>query len=61
MKSVRGAAKRFKLKKNTIKRGSAYRSHILTKKSPKRQRGLRAPQKVDSRDEHGIKLMLCKA
>jgi len=36
MKTHRGAAKRFKKTKNKIKRGSAFRSHILTKKSPKR-------------------------
>lgn len=36
MKSVKGAVKRFKVKKNgTIKRGSAFRSHILTKKRKK--------------------------
>ncbi|MGD9596334.1 MAG: 50S ribosomal protein L35, partial [Wolinella sp.] len=28
MKTNRGAAKRFKLKKNLIKRGSAFKSHI---------------------------------
>ena len=39
MKSVKGAVKRFKVKKNgTIKRGSAFRSHILTKKTQKRKR-----------------------
>ena len=38
MKSVKGAVKRFKVKKNgTIKRGSAFRSHILTKKTQKRK------------------------
>lgn len=31
MKTNRGAAKRFKLKKNLVKRGSAFKSHILTK------------------------------
>ncbi|NOR55612.1 MAG: 50S ribosomal protein L35, partial [Sulfurovum sp.] len=32
MKSVKGAVKRFKVKKSgKIKRGTAYRSHILTK------------------------------
>ncbi|OHE01225.1 MAG: 50S ribosomal protein L35, partial [Sulfurimonas sp. RIFCSPLOWO2_12_FULL_34_6] len=32
MKSVKGAVKRFKVKKNgTVKRGTAFRSHILTK------------------------------
>ena len=38
MKSNSGALKRFKVKKNgQIKRGSAFRSHILTKKSQKRK------------------------
>jgi large subunit ribosomal protein L35 len=42
MKTHRGAAKRFKFTKSgKIKRGQAYRSHILTKKSTKRKRGLR--------------------
>lgn len=42
IKTHRGAAKRFKLTKSgRIKRGKAYRSHILTKKSTKRKRGLR--------------------
>ena len=32
MKSVKGAVKRFKVKKSgKIKRGTAFRSHILTK------------------------------
>ena len=32
MKSVKGAVKRFKIKKSgKIKRGTAFRSHILTK------------------------------
>ena len=43
MKSNSGALKRFKVKKNgSIKRGSAFRSHILTKMSQKRKRALRA-------------------
>ncbi len=52
MKTHRGAAKRFKKTKNKIKRGSAFRSHILTKKSPKTKRGLKKPQylsKVDTK------------
>ena len=41
MKSVSGALKRFKVKKNgSIKRGSAFRSHILTKMTQKRKRSL---------------------
>lgn len=42
IKTHRGAAKRFNLTKSgKIKRGKAYKSHILTKKSTKRLRGLR--------------------
>lgn len=42
IKTHRGAAKRFSLTKSgKIKRGKAYKSHILTKKSTKRKRGLR--------------------
>ena len=42
IKTHRGAAKRFSLTKTgKIKRGKAYKSHILTKKSTKRLRGLR--------------------
>lgn len=62
MKSVKGAVKRFKVKKNgTIKRGSAFRSHILTKKTQKRKRNLRGPQTVHCSDSKGTLLMLCKA
>ena len=42
IKTHRGAAKRFSLTKTgKIKRGHAYKSHILNKKSTKRKRGLR--------------------
>lgn len=61
MKSVRGAAKRFKVGKNKIKRGSAFRSHILTKMSQKRKRNLRAPGYVDLTNVTAVKKMLCKA
>jgi len=61
MKTHRGAAKRFKIKKNgTIKRGSAYRSHILTKKSPKRKKNLRAPHIVDSTNVAEVRELLGK-
>ena len=41
-KTHRGAAKRFSLTKSgLIKRGKAYKSHILNKKSTKRKRNLR--------------------
>jgi len=42
IKTHRGAAKRFSLTKSgKVKRGKAYKSHILTKKSTKRKRNLR--------------------
>ncbi len=60
MKSVSGALKRFKSSKNKIKRGSAFRSHILTKKPTKRMRGLKRSQYVDSTNANSVNLMLCK-
>ncbi len=42
MKTHKGAAKRFKKTgSGKLKRMRAYKSHILTKKSPKRKRRLR--------------------
>ncbi len=42
MKTRRGAAKRFKITgSGKIKRSKANKSHILTKKTPKRKRRLR--------------------
>lgn len=41
LKTHRGAAKRFRLTANgKVKRGKAYKSHILTKKDSKRRRRL---------------------
>ena len=62
MKSVSGALKRFKVKKNgSIKRGSAFRSHILTKMTSKRKRNLRNPQTIAEADSTRVKRMLCLA
>ena len=62
MKTNSGALKRFKVKKNgSIKRGSAFRSHILTKKSQKRKVNLRGPKVVSAADSTRVKRMLCKA
>jgi large subunit ribosomal protein L35 len=59
MKTVRGAAKRFKVKKSgSVKRGSAFRSHILTKMSQKRKRKLRSAQYVADVDTARVKSML---
>lgn len=59
MKSHRGAMKRFKLTgTGKIKRNKAYKSHILTKKSPKRKRGLRKSTILSKADHKRIKSVL---
>ncbi|ARJ57289.1 50S ribosomal protein L35 [Campylobacter cuniculorum] len=58
MKSVKSALKRFKVGKNKIKRGSAFRSHILTKKPSKRMRKLRTVKYVDSTNIKAVEKML---
>ena len=59
MKTVKGAAKRFKVTgTGKLKRESAFRSHILTPKSPKRKRQLRKAQLVHQADEGRVKRML---
>jgi len=59
MKSHRGASKRFKLTgTGKVSRHKAYKSHILTKKSAKRKRGLRQGTILTSADEKRIKSVL---
>ena len=61
MKSHRGASKRFKLTgSGKVKRNQAYKSHILTKKSPKRKRGLRKATTLTGADHKRIKSVLSK-
>lgn len=61
MKSHRGAMKRFKLTgTGKVKRSKAYKSHILTKKSAKRKRGLRKATLLTSADLRRIKSVLSK-
>jgi len=61
MKTNRGAAKRFKLKKSgKIKRGTAFRSHILTKTDAKTTRSLRSPKHVDKSNVKQVKQLLGK-
>ena len=51
MKSHRGASKRMKLTgSGKIKRNKAFKSHILTKKTAKRKRGLRKSTVLTSAD-----------
>ena len=59
MKTCRAAAKRFK-KTGTgkLKRNKAYKSHILTKKSPKRKRNLRKTGYVSTAQEKAMKKLL---
>ena len=59
MKSKSGAAKRFQATgSGRIKRGSAFRRHILTKKSTKRKRHLRAATSVSASDSGSVRSML---
>ena len=61
MKSHRGACKRLKLTgSGKIKRNKAYKSHILTKKSAKRKRGLRKATTLTSADLKRIRMILSK-
>jgi large subunit ribosomal protein L35 len=59
MKTHRGAAKRFKsTSSGKFKRGKAYKSHILTKKSTKRKRKLDTPTLVSDSDQKRVAAML---
>ncbi len=59
IKSHRAAGKRFKkTASGKFKRGSANRSHILTKKATKRKRDLRQPHYVRAEDAGRIKRQL---
>jgi large subunit ribosomal protein L35 len=52
MKSHSGAKKRFSVTgTGKVRRLKAYKSHILTKKDPKRKRGLRRPTIVETNGE----------
>jgi large subunit ribosomal protein L35 len=52
MKSHKGARKRFKLTgTGKVKRGRAFKSHILTKKTSKRKRRLRRSAIIATRGE----------
>ncbi len=59
MKTNRGAAKRFrKTGTGKIRRGKAFRSHILTKKSTKRKRNLRSATIINGRDEKNVSRLI---
>ena len=53
MKTKKSAAKRFRVRPGgTVKRGQAFKRHILTKKSTKNKRHLRGCRQR-ARDQHG--------
>ena len=59
MKTSRAAAKRFKVTgTGKLKRNKAYKSHILTKKSPKRKRNLRKSTVTDKTNVKNMKKIL---
>ena len=59
MKTKRAAAKRFKTTgTGKIVRNKAYKSHILTKKSPKRKRNLRKATVLDQTNVRTMKKVL---
>ena len=59
LKTKRAAAKRFKVT-GTVKlvRNKAYKSHILTKKTTKRKRGLRKDTVLDQTNVKTMKKIL---
>jgi large subunit ribosomal protein L35 len=59
MKTKSSAKKRFRVTASgKLKRGSAYRSHILTSKSTKLKRKLRKGHYVSKQDTPAVKMML---
>lgn len=59
LKTNRGAAKRFRVSASgRVKRGQSHKRHILTKKSSKRKRHLRAASAVHETDVGRFKQLL---
>ena len=59
LKTKRAAAKRFKVTgTGKLKRNKANKSHILTKKTTKRKRGLRKATITDKTNEKNMKKIL---
>ncbi len=59
MKTKSGAKKRFRVRPGgTVKRGHAFKRHILTKKSTKTKRQLRGSASVHETDVGHIKQMM---
>lgn len=59
MKTKRGAAKRFQVRgSGSIKRGQAFKRHILTKKTTKSKRQLRGSAAVHKSDVASVRNMM---
>jgi large subunit ribosomal protein L35 len=59
MKTKKSAAKRFEVRPGgTIKRGQAFKRHILTKKTTKAKRHLRGPVTLHEADVKSVRRML---
>jgi len=59
MKTKSGAKKRFRVRPGgTVKRGQAFKRHILTKKTTKSKRQLRGMTAVHAADEKSIRAMM---
>ncbi|WP_306602415.1 50S ribosomal protein L35 [Azonexus sp.] len=59
MKTKSGAKKRFSVRAGgSIKRGQAFKRHILTKKTTKVKRHLRGAVSVNERDVASVRAML---
>lgn len=59
MKSNSGAKKRFKkTASGKFKRHKAYRSHILSSKSPKRKRHLRKATLISEQEQKKIEMLI---
>ena len=62
MKTKKSAAKRFRVRPGgTVKRGQAFKRHILTKKTTKNKRHLRGPVQVHETNMASIARMLPSA
>lgn len=59
MKTKSGAKKRFRVRPGgTVKRGQAFKRHILTKKTTKNKRQLRGTMNVHDTNVDSVKAML---
>jgi large subunit ribosomal protein L35 len=59
MKTKKSAAKRFRIRAGgSVKRGQAFKRHILTKKTTKNKRHLRGIEAVHSTNVDSVKAMM---